>query len=133
MPMRHVILVHQKTKQDIEDYRKIQRRVHERTDDIRVFIADTKDADWPEADVEMVAAQSGDIRPFVRIDAIAKFAGVEVDRMPAAAEGGPHASTVENPPRRQRYKVHESQNRRFPHGTAAQLPGTGLAFPDSPD
>ncbi len=48
--MRHVILVHQETKQDIKDYRQIQSRVHERTDDVRVFIADTKDGDWAEAD-----------------------------------------------------------------------------------
>ena len=49
--MRHLILVHQKTKQDIEDYREIARRIHARTDDIRVFIADTKDANWQEAEV----------------------------------------------------------------------------------
>jgi hypothetical protein len=49
--MKHLILVHQKTKQDIEDYREIARRIHQRTDDIRVFIVDTKDKNWNEADL----------------------------------------------------------------------------------
>ena len=47
--MRHLILVHQKTKQDPEDYREIARRILARTDDIRVFIVDTKAKDWSEA------------------------------------------------------------------------------------
>ena len=48
--MRHLILVHQKTKQDIEDYREIASRIHQRTDDIRVFIAGTKDKAWAQAE-----------------------------------------------------------------------------------
>ncbi len=60
--MRHLILVHQKTKQDIQDYREIARRIHQRTDDIRVFIAGTKDADWAEAE-EAYSAPSMTVAP----------------------------------------------------------------------
>ncbi|MGI9465415.1 MAG: hypothetical protein ACR2OM_15845 [Aestuariivirgaceae bacterium] len=60
--MRHLILVHQKTKQDIEDYREIARRIHERTDDIRVFIAGTKDPDFAEAE-EAYSAPSMTVAP----------------------------------------------------------------------
>ena len=48
--MRHLILVHQKDKQDVGDYRTIARNIHQYTDDIRVFIAGTKDRDWAEAE-----------------------------------------------------------------------------------
>lgn len=38
--------MHQKTKQDRADFEAIARRIGERAPDIRVFVVDTKDADW---------------------------------------------------------------------------------------
>jgi hypothetical protein len=42
----NLILVHQKSKQDRADFEAIARRVSELAPDIRVFIVDTKHADW---------------------------------------------------------------------------------------
>ncbi len=44
--MPNLILVHQETKQDRADYEEIGRRIAQRTGDIAVFIANTKDLDW---------------------------------------------------------------------------------------
>jgi hypothetical protein len=42
----NLILVHQKTKQDRADFESIARLIGERAPEIRVFIVDTKQADW---------------------------------------------------------------------------------------
>lgn len=42
----NLILVHQKSKQDRADYETIARQIGERAPDMRVFIVDTKQADW---------------------------------------------------------------------------------------
>ena len=46
--MRHLVLVHQQSKQAIEDYRYIAAGIERKAPDIRVFIVDTKTLEWPE-------------------------------------------------------------------------------------
>lgn len=43
----HLVLVHQQTKQALEDYQYIAAAIERRAPDIRVFIVDTKTLDWP--------------------------------------------------------------------------------------
>ncbi len=47
--MPNLILVHQETKQDRRDYDEIARRIAAAARGVRVFIADTKELDWPHA------------------------------------------------------------------------------------
>lgn len=51
----NLILVHQKAKQDRADFETIARQIGERTRDIRVFIVDTKQADWVDPGIERSA------------------------------------------------------------------------------
>jgi hypothetical protein len=51
----NLILVHQKTKQDRADFETIARRIGVRAPDIRVFVVDTKEADWADPEFEPAA------------------------------------------------------------------------------
>ena len=51
----NLILVHQKSKQDRADFETIARQIGERARDIRVFVVDTKQADWTDPQFERSA------------------------------------------------------------------------------
>ncbi len=48
----NLVLVHQKTKQERADFETIARQIGQRAPDIRVFVVDTKEADWADPGFE---------------------------------------------------------------------------------